>query len=62
MLVLFWTINYVQDSTFVGFSLVQSHYYIEYQEFKSVTLLDPVVGEGTFMTRSLVIYFVLLVQ
>jgi hypothetical protein len=57
MLGFYWVMTYVQNNTFIGFSIIQSEYYVIYQDIKTISTLDPFISEDTFITKSLLIYF-----
>ena len=60
MLSFYWLINYAQTSSFIGFSVTQSEYYMRAQDyFLSTPTLGQSVSDSTFITKSFAIYFIL---
>ncbi len=59
MLGFYWLINFAQSSSFIGFSVVQSEYYMRFQDYLfSAPTLTSTASNSTFITKSFVIYFI----
>ena len=59
MLGFYWIINFLQNNSFVGFTLSQSEYYMQFHDYFFGLTLDSVVNQSSLITKDLLIYFVL---